>query len=248
MRKSAAAAVLALLAAAVFSGCVVVSFTTASAEGMERGRGPLIEKRFETGPYTEIEIRADVAVVYSKEPSDAVVVKIQENLAELLRVEAQGDLLVVEAERRFLTQENETPVLYISAPELTRLQAAGEFEFRGGDTISGERFALYVEGSAEIDMDLDVQLLTVDLAGASATRLSGAAEEARIDVSGAGNLDALELDTVRAAVRMSGAGNASISCSETLDVSLNGAASLKYRGKPAMTSDIRGAGSVHAVK
>jgi hypothetical protein len=248
MRKSAAAAILVFLATALFSGCVAVSFTTTAAEGTETGRGPLIEKRYETGPYSEIEIRANIAVVYSKEPSDAVVVKIQENLAEFLRVEVQENRLVVDAERKFLTGMNEMPVLYVFAPELTWLQAAGGLEFRGEDTLSGERFEMYVEGSAKIDMDLDVRQLTVDLAGAFETRLSGVAEEARINVSGAGNLNALELDTVRAAVSVDGAGNASISCSETLDVSLSGAASLEYRGKPAMTSNIRGACSVRAVK
>jgi hypothetical protein len=136
--------------------------------------------------------------------------------------------------------------LHISAPELTYLHAAGEFEFRGGDTVSGESFALNVEGSSKIDMDLDVGSLNFLLSGASEARLSGAAEEAQVQVAGAAYLDAEALDTARAAVSVSGAGDVSVSCSEALDVSVAGAASLKYHGNPSVTSNIQGAGSVQA--
>jgi hypothetical protein len=244
IRKIAAAAVLALWTAATLAGCVVINFTD---NDNEMGRGPLIEKRFETAPYTEVEIKANIAAVYSKEPSDAVVVEIQENLAEFLHVEVRENRLVVKADREFITNENEMPVLYISAPELTRVQANGAFDFRGGDTVSGEHFEMDVSGSAEIKLDLDVQAFTARLWGGSTARLSGAAEEVRIEISGAGYLDALELDTVRTAIDMQGAGNATVSCSGTLDVSLSGAASLQYRGNPRVTSDVQGAGSVRVL-
>jgi hypothetical protein len=248
LRKSAVAVVLALLAMMAFAGCVVVSFTDYNSE-METGRGPMVEKRFETAPYTEVEIDANLAVVYSKEPSDAVVVEIQENLAEFLNVEVRDGVLTVSAERTFMvTNAGDMPILYVFAPELVCLRAGGAFEFRGGDVVSGERFTLYAAGSADINMDLDVRTLELRLSGASRARLSGAAEEARIQASGACELNALDLETVRAVVDINGAGSAAISCSETLDASLSGVASLKYRGEPVMTTSIQGAGSIQAAE
>lgn len=237
MRKIIFIALCVVLAAVMLTGCVSISFSPygASVGGNVSGRGNLETFTFNVSEINEIRVEMFCNIEFYSAPSDTVTFQVQPNLMDYITVEESGGVLTVRSSRNINFQGTaNTPVLTVSTPSLSRVFHAGAGRFTTFDPITGDSFSLYIAGAANGNVELDVRNLNVTLAGAGDFDLSGAAENATIDVMGAGRLNALELDTRTASVSLAGAGTVRISCSESLNVSAAGVGTVEYRGSPSL--------------
>jgi hypothetical protein len=75
--------------------------------------------------------------------------------------------------------------------------------------------------------------------------LFGNADEVNLDLSGASDLDAIDLEANKYNADISGAANARIFVKNELTTDVSGASSLRYKGEPSIVNnDISGAASV----
>ena len=237
MRKIIFIALCVVLAAVMLTGCVSISFSPSrgSVGGSVSGRGSLETFTFNTGEITEIRVEMLCNINYYSSPSDTVTFQVQPNLMDYIVVEESGGVLTVRATRNINFQGTaNTPILTVSSPSLERVFHAGAGRFNTIDQISGDSFSLDVAGAADGNVKLDVRDLSVTLAGAGSFDMSGVADNARVDLAGAGRLNALELETRTTSVNLAGAGMVRISCSESLRVVAGGVGTVEYRGSPTL--------------
>jgi hypothetical protein len=69
-------------------------------------------------------------------------------------------------------------------------------------------------------------------------------EDLRVQLSGAGDIDAFDLLADNVEIDMSGAGGARVNAKNKLDVSISGVGSVRYRGEPEVHKNISGLGSL----
>ena len=93
-------------------------------------------------------------------------------------------------------------------------------------------------------MTFDVKSLEIDISGAGELKLDGRSEVFAIEIRGAGEVDARDMETRRTSVRISGAGDVAVNASEMLEVSITGAGAVGYRGNPRIEKSIKGAGDI----
>lgn len=123
-----------------------------------------------------------------------------------------------------------------------------EFTGASRSTVSG--FAnltdldIKLSGASEGQFSLQASRTNVDLSGASSLRLTGSGANIWADLSGASHLQAFSYPVSGATLEASGASNANVSVSTTLDVNASGASSVRYRGTPAVRQRVSGASSV----
>jgi hypothetical protein len=92
---------------------------------------------------------------------------------------------------------------------------------------------------------LDGKAFAVDVSGTGQIELSGAVDKARIDLSGAVELDAKNLVTKISTVDISGTGEVSVHATKQLDVSISGVGNVTVHGKPAkVNKSITGMGNI----
>ena len=85
------------------------------------------------------------------------------------------------------------------------------------------------------------------LAGGGDIRVSGAAQNLTIDVSGGTNFEAGDLKCANVSVKIAGAGNVEVWVTDKLNLDLAGAYSVSYWGSPEITQSIAGIGQVKAL-
>ncbi len=213
-----------------------------------RGEGAITSGEYEVGAYDAVDIRGGFRVVYSSAPSTKIRLDIQENVRQYVTFNVNNGVLIVDSSRNIIVPSlREGPTLYLYNPNLKALYVSGAVSMNDSEPISGESFELEVAGAGDIDLALDVKRLNADLAGAASLQLRGNADDADISISGAGEIDALDLQTKRARVRLSGVGSASISCSDELDVDVSAVGSLRYRGNPSVRQSVSGVGNIKRV-
>ena len=84
----------------------------------------------------------------------------------------------------------------------------------------------------------------MELSGGSEIELHGIADEVELDLSGAAEVHAFNLESKRAAIGVSGAGDVEINASEKLAVDISGAGEVQYMGDPEIKKDISGVGEI----
>ena len=163
-------------------------------------------------------------------------------------MEVKDDELVVRSTRNINFNSSKRPVLTFSTPALEGLTITGAFDFTAHDKINAVSFNLSLNGAGTGRAEVDVESLSVNMFGAGNFVLSGLADTADIVLSGASDLNALALETREAAIRLSGAGSAGISSSESLSINASGAGSVTYRGSPSLNLNTSGPVSVRKVE
>jgi len=226
----------------LFTGCVSINLGGGSVNALQ-GRGNMVAREFSVANFTEINIDGEFQVVYRQSTTHNVRVHMQENLFEILQVES-NDGLRISTTRPTRTDRGYTPRVYIYAPVLEAVNLAGAINASEWDTVHGAQFSVSVAGAATADMSLEVESVEIHVAGAGRFILNGNADSANITLTGAGNVEAENLQTKNAQVVISGAGNVDIAASETLNVTISGTGRVRYVGNPQVNRTIAGFGTV----
>lgn len=227
------------------AGCVGVNISAPDSNAIV-GKGAMTTLEYTVDDYTAVELYGNVEfeIYYTADQSGKVMIEAQENLLEHLGVSVNGGVLEIKSDKRLRSENGMTAKLHIYAPTLEKLVMSGGLTVKQADTIKSDSFYLNVSGAIDGDLSFEVNMLEADISGACDLILSGSAEEAGIQMSGAGSIDASGLQTKRTGIEISGAGDVSIACSDTLDVDINGAGDVSYKGDPKVTKKISGAASV----
>ena len=105
--------------------------------------------------------------------------------------------------------------------------------------------AVKIGGSGDVELSgIDVPAIEIEIEGTGAVSAAGTADRLDATIQGAGDADLSQLEVRTATVLVQGAGQAHLDVSDRLDVKVQGAADVVYRGNPEVTQDIQGAGDV----
>jgi hypothetical protein len=105
--------------------------------------------------------------------------------------------------------------------------------------------SVQVESSADVDLgEIALPELTIEIEGTGEVDARGNADRLTARIRGAGDANLADLSVRTASVIVQGAGEAHVNVSERLDVRVQGAADVIYRGDPVVTKQIDGAGEV----
>jgi len=248
MKKNLKSAICIFLIAAFivfcFSGCIVVSL---SEPGGINARGNQETYEIKVGSFNAIRTEGSFDIHYYAAPSDTVTLLVQPNVREYIIIEVVNNELVIRTTRRISFGSGRTPVLTVSTPVLNRVSIQGAGDFTAHDKITADSLEFIITGAGNGKAELDVNRLSIEISGAGDLNLSGRANSANFAVSGAGDVKALELQTIDSTIRLSGAGDISISCSENLNINASGAGSIRYRGSPRINQNTSGPISIRQV-
>jgi hypothetical protein len=139
-------------------------------------------------------------------------------------------------------------IAHITVPALTGLDLSGSSDAVVAGAVNASDFSLDVSGASSVDIqDLHVKTFSADMSGSTNLTLrNGDIGNGNFEVSGSGEIYAFGVSQQSATLDLSGAAEAEVNVTGKLDVEISGAGSVLYKGHPAVSQDISGAGSVKA--
>lgn len=127
--------------------------------------------------------------------------------------------------------------LLVTTPSIDQLSLAGACLLQSRDLLHTSTLSIFAEGAANIDVEMLVERLSLDVAGASKVELKGNAQQAEFALKGAVDLDADELALGTLDLKMEGAADAEVWVKDSLAVSANGFSQITYKGNPVMVKE-----------
>lgn len=211
-----------IFAAALAVGLALASFTSFGSSVIRSplsfvfgskivGSGNMITENRNIEDFKGVKVSGILSVEVTQSEKTSVVVEADDNIAQTIRTEVRNGVLSVWSDKKFKSENKVT--VRVSSPSIESLETSG---------------------IAQINFEsANVESLDLDSSGASNISVSGTAKSARLNMSGASNIQALKLNTESVRVNGSGASSAEISVSESINAHLSGASDLSYKGNPS---------------
>lgn len=214
--------------------------------------GAFTECTFADGT-TKTEDRA-VSGFHQLEISGSFAVEISQGSQESLKIEADEDMIthviteVKDGTLRIFTKGKsghvKTLKVYLTFKNLDGISSSGSLVMTGKGTMKFDKLDLDLSGSADIDLQVEADLIHTDMSGSSDIGLSGNVTKMTVAISGAGNLEASDLMVQTFDIEISGSGDANINVARELDVEISGSGAVVYKGNPNIKKSISGSGSI----
>lgn len=189
------------------------------------GSGDLETREIDLKDFDEISVGGAFEVEVHFAKSQEVSVTIDDNLWDNLELEVRNGRLIIDWDKNCNPDDDCRLELTVSALK-----------------------AMTIHGAADVKIeDFDGDSFDFDLSGAAELEMNGKVEELDIQVSGAGEIDTRDLQAQHVKVRISGAGEANISASESLDAQVSGVGNINYWGDPEKKrTSVSGLGDISA--
>ena len=135
----------------------------------------------------------------------------------------------------------------VSVKTLDTVALAGSGNVRA-KSLTAEHFAIKVLGSGDVSLEhLETGALTLAIDGSGNVVLAGKAASQTVSINGSGDYEAAGFKTGTATVDVAGSGDCEIAVSETLAATASGSGDISYYGKPVVTKQVSGSGSVDSL-
>jgi len=198
------------------------------------GSGVVVTKGLDLSGFDQVEVSGAFVADVTRGDTYSVVVRVDENLEEHLRVQAAGRTLEVGLAPSLSILGTATTEVEITMPELARSELSGATQ----GTISGFEstadLSVEVSGASKLGGDIQAGDARFEVSGASTVDLSGSDGALVLDVSGASTADLSDFAVDDANVEASGAGSATVNATGRLDAEASGASRIQYLGTPTL--------------
>lgn len=207
--------------------------------------GKVVQETREVSGFDAVDMRGIGKLVIDQNGTESLEISGPENVLPLVKTSVRGGTLIIDLER-YISVTGMHPAnmltFTVGVKDLSSLIISGLADAEM-DGLTASKLRVTMSGSGRISLSgLDLDDLRLTLSGLGDSTFSGAASSAVIDISGAGNVDAADLEIQTADISVSGAGNASLWVTETLTGSISGVGNVEYYGEPATRTHTSGVG------
>jgi hypothetical protein len=198
------------------AGCHHGRFAEISGSGKRE-----LQKR-NVAPFTSISAEGAFTIEVTCQKDQSLEVEGDDNVLEFVTAEVSGNILRLKNTKNYSTHE---PVKFrISVPNLEGLS---------------------VNGAGRIDIkNMKNDKFEIDTNGAPTIVVSGDTKVIDVGANGAGKVDAHNLHASRGVVDTRGVARVDLDVSDQLDVTVQGPATVTYKGDPVVNKTIHGPGKV----
>lgn len=225
----------------VLSACQAPNFN------IVRGSGNVITEQRDVSGFDEVKLNGAGKIIITQGSEEFLEIEAEENIIDELTSDVEGDILTLGYTNRFwrrsiIPNQSITYYLHVIDLEEITLNGANTLEIDAFETNSLE---IVLNGAGRVDVDeLLAENLDVYIAGTGTVTIAGQVADQTINIDGAGNYQAGNLQTNNTTIEIDGLGNGTIWAIDFLDITINGGGSINYYGTPSVSQDINGLGDI----
>jgi hypothetical protein len=207
------------------------------------GSGVVIEETRNVSNFDAVRMIGSYKLYLSRGPSQAIRLEGEDNILPIIETRVEGDTLEIESIRPYNSYVGIT--VYVSIEKIRGLEIVGGSKITGEEDLDADDLHLEIIGAGEIDLAVSARSIFTRIVGAGKMFLEGDANQHRVEIEGAGNIEAANLQVSSYDIIINGAGSCRIFVTNVLNVIINGGGIIYYRGSPTViNSTINGVGKL----
>jgi len=207
------------------------------------GSNVIIEENRNVSYFDAIRLIGVFKLFLNKGPSQALRLEGEDNILPIIETRVEGDTLVIESNQPYKSQIGIT--VYVSIEKIRVLEIDGAGKIIGEEHMAVDDLHLESRGAGEIHLALTARTISSLIIGAGRIFLEGEANHHQVEINGAGNIEAADLQVNTYDITINGVGYCRIFVTDQLNAVISGAGIVYYRGSPGViNSEINGLGKL----
>lgn len=182
----------------------------------------------------EVSNAFNTTVTFS-DTEESIRIEANENLHDRIVVKREGNSLVIRLKKFTNVRGNATLNAYIVTKDISNFDISGASKITLENLWDTPNGRIELSGASNFTGEVAVDRLNLDLNGASRLDSYGSATSLDAELSGSSDIRDFDLAVENATLEMSGASEANLSISESIDIRASGASSLKFKGNAKIT-------------
>jgi len=192
------------------------------------GSGDLVSENRPASSFTSVSVEGSAEVQLLPSDTESLRIEADDNIIDKVITEIEDGTLHIYLEKGSYT--NITVRAYVSMKKLESLSCSGSASFETKKPFDMDEFRCRINGSSSV-------------------KISGRANKEAIEISGTGNVSNYNLEASEAKVTISGAGNVQVTVKDKLEAVISGTGNITYDGNPQVVNQkIFGVGAINKRK
>ncbi len=224
--------------------CLIIAASGCTINGW--GSGNLTNETKDANGARQVTLDGMGTIVLKQGNKESLTIEAEDNIIPHIQSKLEGDKLSISYDTNTPTPTKDVK-FYLTVKDINSIiiSGAGKIQSEGFKT---KTMRISMDGAGNGDLaGLNLEKLTVNIAGAGKMILDGKCTEQTITISGAGNYDAKDLATETTTINIDGAGKGTVNAAKVLNAIISGAGNLNYLGSPQVNQQISGGGSVRQI-
>jgi hypothetical protein len=189
-----------------------------------KGDGVVVTTNITVSQFSSLEASGAYTIQWAS-GTPALSITTDQNLLPFITTKVTGGSLEIDQQQNL--RPTKGIMIIVSSPALKDVRLNGASSLTASN-VSGQELKLESNGASSIHVD-------------------GSVTNLEVNFSGAGSLSATALQARTARVTLNGAASADVTASESLEISISGACSVTYGGRPkSVQQEVSGAGKIRA--
>jgi len=173
----------------------------------ERGKGALVKESRDPGLFSGIRLKVPAKLIVTQGEQPGFFIEAQPNILKMIRTSLKEETLTIESES--CIGDNKGITIHISRPLFTKLIVEGSGEITSTDTLAGDQLGLAVDGSGNIEVLANTDLMFGGIKGSGSIKVSGKGKTQHLRIDGSGNFACEAFRARSTDITINGSGNAS---------------------------------------
>ena len=200
-----------------------------------RGSGNQVSKTRNLGSFSKIETSGSFEIIVKQDSTSSLVINADDNIQDEIETSINGKTLSIGIGSNIC---DSGPILiYINSKDFEKIKASGSVDIKSDGLLNVNDFELNLSGSSKVMLEMNAKTLRTSSSGSSDISLKGQAGAHELELSGSGNIDALEFVVGEYNIRSSGSSQSKINVLNVLNVRSSGSSTVEYKGKPSKVSN-----------
>jgi hypothetical protein len=199
------------------------------------------------GDFSRIDLVIPAELDVRQGNTHALTIEADENILPLITTTINNGKLTI-AYTQPCVRPSQPVTIQATAQEIRGLAILGSGDIRSTGTLVSDTLDTGITGTGSIDLDVQATNLTSTITGTGTEQIRGHAINHRIQIPGAGRVDALGLETRNTSIDIIGSGSAEVQANSSLSIRIVGSGSVVYSGNPSdIQQSITGSGNIQRV-
>jgi len=225
---------------------IAFTFMISSCSDCIEGNGKIAKREMSMPEINSVNLSISADVILVDDSTGTVTIEGESNLIEVIVLERNGKTLTIKSDN--CLSSNKSITIYVPIQVVASLQVNGSGNFKSEDKLAATDLELGINGSGNIDIEVDAGNVSSEINGSGDIILKGASKSHKIEVNGSGNIEAENFPTGDIRILINGSGDCKVMATTALALKIRGSGSVYYSGNPDISSDIKGSGSVEKIK
>ena len=208
-----------------------------------KGTGEVVTREIPVAMLNAIVVEGSTDVTVLRGDTQRVEITGQPELIALIKTKVDNGVWEITTTECYSSDRGLS--VRLTVPMLNSVIVEGSGNVTSEEVFNTGKTRLGIHGSGSIAIDtLHEGSLEVVIDGSGSASMHGTCRELDLHSNGSGDLRAMGLAANEANVFLEGSGSAEITVISMLDAELSGSGSLRYNGKPEVSTKLEGSGCV----